>query len=320
MQFKAGRGIGLFYYIVDDDEVFRSMLSQIIEDGDLGEVIGESEDGAFIEAEQLNYKKVDILFIDLLMPMRDGIETVRHIASSFTGKIIMISQVESKQLIGEAYTFGVEYYITKPLNKIEVVSVVRKVIERIRLERSIYDIQKSLNNVFQWEKPQMRSETVQEGKKISDSGRFLLSELGIAGENGSKDLLSMLEYLYGQEKAQTFEFGFPALKDIFHQITVKKLGELASDADIEKERKASEQRVRRAIYQSLNHLASLGLTDFSNPKFESYAPKFFDFTVVRKRMTEMTKDEVATSGHIRINTKKFIQVLYFEAKRLMEIE
>ncbi|HDR7444820.1 response regulator [Bacillus toyonensis] len=312
----------MFYYIVDDDEVFRSMLSQIIEDGDLGEVIGESEDGAFIEADQLNFKKVDILFIDLLMPMRDGIETVRHIASAFTGKIIMISQVESKQLIGEAYTLGVEYYITKPLNKIEVVSVVRKVMERIRLERSIHDIQKSLNNVFKWEQPQVRNEPIQEGKKIADSGRYLLSELGIAGENGSKDLLSMLEYLYGQEKAQTFEFGFgfPALKDIFHHITIRKLGDVALDTDIDKEKKASEQRVRRAIYQSLNHLASLGLTDFSNPKFESYAPKFFDFTIVRKRMTEMTKDEVAASGHIRINTKKFIQVLYFEAKRLMEIE
>ncbi|EOP91284.1 two-component system response regulator [Bacillus cereus HuB4-4] len=310
----------MFYYIVDDDEVFRSMLSQIIEDGDLGEVIGEADDGAFIEADQLNFKKIDILFIDLLMPMRDGIETVRHIASTFTGKIIMISQVESKQLIGEAYTFGVEYYITKPLNKIEVVSVVRKVIERIRLERSIHDIQKSLNNVFQWEKPQLRTEPVQEGKKIGDLGRFLLSELGIAGENGSKDLLSMLEYLYGQEKAQTFDFGFPALKEIFHHITIRKLGDIALEVDIDKEKKASEQRVRRAIYQSLNHLASLGLTDFSNPKFESYAPKFFDFTVVRKRMTEMTKDELASSGHTRINTKKFIQVLYFEAKRLMEIE
>ncbi|AND07329.1 response regulator [Bacillus thuringiensis] len=310
----------MFYYIVDDDEVFRSMLSQIIEDGDLGEVIGEADDGAFIEADQLNFKKIDILFIDLLMPMRDGIETVRHIASTFTGKIIMISQVESKQLIGETYTFGVEYYITKPLNKIEVVSVVRKVIERIRLERSIHDIQKSLNNVFQWEKPQLRTEPVQEGKKIGDLGRFLLSELGIAGENGSKDLLSMLEYLYGQEKAQTFDFGFPALKEIFHHITIRKLGDIALEADIDKEKKASEQRVRRAIYQSLNHLASLGLTDFSNPKFESYAPKFFDFTVVRKRMTEMTKDELASSGHTRINTKKFIQVLYFEAKRLMEIE
>ncbi len=26
-----------------------------------------------------------------------------------------------------------------------------------------------------------------------------------------------------KKKAQTFEFGFPALKDIFHQITVKKI-------------------------------------------------------------------------------------------------
>jgi len=310
----------VFYYIVDDDEVFRSMLSQIIEDGDLGEVVGEAEDGAFVEVDQLNFKKVDILFIDLLMPIRDGIETVRHIAPAFTGKVIMISQVESKQLIGEAYSLGVEYYITKPLNKIEVVSVVRKVMDRIRLERSIQDIQKSLNNVFQWEQPQVRNEPLLEEKRIMDSGRYLLSELGIAGENGSKDLLSMLEYLLGQEKEKTFEYGFPALKDIFHYITVKKLGGAASETEIDKERKASEQRVRRAIYQSLNHLASLGLTDFSNPKFESYAPKFFDFTIVRKRMTEMTKEELSASGHTRINTKKFIQVLYFEAKRLMEVE
>ncbi|MDM5188058.1 response regulator [Bacillus sp. DX4.1] len=310
----------MFYYIIDDDEVFRSMLSQIIEDEDLGEVVGEAEDGALVEVDQLNFKKVDILFIDLLMPIRDGIETVRQIVPSFTGKVIMISQVESKQLIGEAYSLGIEYYITKPLNKIEVVSVVQKVMERIRLERSIQDIQKSLNNVFQWEQPKVRSEPLLEEKKITDSGRFLLSELGIAGENGSKDLLSMLEYLFGLEKEQTFEYGFPALKDIFQYITVKKLGEVASEAEIDKERKASEQRVRRAIYQSLNHLASLGLTDFSNPKFESYAPKFFDFTIVRKRMTEMTKEGIIASGHTRINTKKFIQVLYFEAKRLTQID
>ncbi|WP_242223790.1 response regulator [Bacillus cereus group sp. BfR-BA-01380] len=308
----------MFYYIIDDDEVFRSMLAQIIEDEDLGEIVGEAEDGAFVEGDQLNFKKVDILFIDLLMPIRDGIETVRHIAPSFAGKVVMISQVESKQLIGEAYSLGVEYYITKPLNKIEVVSVVRKVVERIRLERSIQDIQKSLNNVFQWEQPQVRNEPLQEEKKIADSGRYLLSELGIAGENGSKDLLSMLEFLYQYEKKETFEHGVPVLKDIFQHITVKKLGEMASEGEIDKERKASEQRVRRAIYQSLNHLASLGLTDFSNPKFESYAPKFFDFTIVRKRMTELTNESLSTTGHTRINTKKFIQVLYFEAKRLTE--
>lgn len=49
----------------------------------------------------------------------------------------MVSQVESKELIAEAYSLGVEYYIIKPINRIEVLTVVRKVIERIRLEKSI---------------------------------------------------------------------------------------------------------------------------------------------------------------------------------------
>ena len=77
--------------------------------------------------------------------------------------------------------------------------------------------------MFQWEN---RNCVLNQCKKEKDRGfrALLLSELGIAGENGSKDLLSMLEYLYGQEKAQTFEFGFPALKEIFHHITIRKLG------------------------------------------------------------------------------------------------
>ncbi len=60
----------------------------------------------------------------------------------------MVSQVESKELIAEAYSLGVEYYIIKPINRIEVLTVVRKVIERIRLEKSIKNIQESLNMVL----------------------------------------------------------------------------------------------------------------------------------------------------------------------------
>ena len=86
------------YFIVDDDEAIRDMLSEIIEDEDLGEIVGESDDGSFIDTYLLERKKVDILLIDLLMPDRDGIETVRAIGSDFHGKIIMISQIESKDL------------------------------------------------------------------------------------------------------------------------------------------------------------------------------------------------------------------------------
>ncbi|MGQ7055919.1 response regulator, partial [Bacillus cereus group sp. BceL245] len=138
----------MYFYIVDDEKAVRSMLAQIIEDEDLGEVIGEAEDGLSLEQHMPILKKIDILFIDLLMPNQDGIKTIRQIKPSFKGKIIMVSQVESKELIAEAYSLGVEYYIIKPINRIEVLTVVRKVIERIRLEKSIKNIQESLNMVL----------------------------------------------------------------------------------------------------------------------------------------------------------------------------
>ncbi|MFL6517831.1 MAG: response regulator, partial [Bacillus sp. (in: firmicutes)] len=305
------------FYIVDDDEVHRSMLAQIIEDEDLGDIIGEAEDGFMLEKNLMILKYVDILFIDLLIPVCDGLETIRRLKGEFSGKIIMISQVESKELIGEAYSLGVEYYISKPINRIEVLSVIRKVMERIQLEKSISEIQKSLNTVFNLQQPKQETANVLKKTSFVTAGEFLLSELGILGESGSKDLLDILQYLDQYEQYHTFE-QFPPLKEIFVQITLKKLGTPAAQIDIQREVKASEQRVRRAIYQSLNHLASLGLSDFSNAKFENYASKFFDFTIVRKKMTELQKNPKATASSTRINTKKFIQVLYFESKRLIQ--
>jgi two-component system response regulator YcbB len=272
----------MFFYIIDDDEVVRSMLAQIIEDEDLGEVVGEAEDGSFLDQQMLTLKNIDILLIDLLMPIQDGIKTIRQIKPSFQGKIIMVSQVESKEMIGEAYLLGVEYFIIKPINRIEVLTVIQKVIERIRLEKSIQNIQKSLNTVLKFDYRQSQQEKDSNEKHIRTSSHFLLSELGIATENGSKDLLDMLDYLYQYERDKTFEKEFPILEEIFVNLARKRLGESAAETELKREVKASKQRVRRAIYQSLNHLASLGLTDFLNPKFENYASKFFDFTTVRR--------------------------------------
>ncbi|MFY0545174.1 response regulator [Brevibacillus sp. H7] len=303
------------FFITDDDQAVRSMLSQIIEDADLGEVVGEAEDGSLVDADLLALKKVDILLIDLLMPNRDGIETVRQL-KGFDGKIIMISQIESKDMIAEAYSTGIEYFITKPVNRLEVISVIQKVSERVLLQKSIEDIQKSLS-VLGMGKPREKKEQPFAEPGIITSGKYLLTELGMIGESGSKDLLDMLEYIYRNEKENPYDNKFPSLKEIFHNVAVKKAGVFASPADVQKEVKAAEQRVRRAIYQALTHLASLGLTDYTNPKFEKYASHFFDFTEVRKKMLELENDSDSSVSTARINTKKFILVLYLEAKRLI---
>ncbi|BBP86861.1 transcriptional regulator [Bacillus safensis] len=254
-----------------------------------------------------------------LMPARDGIQTIRHIHPEFKGKVIMISQVEAKEMMAEAYELGIEYYIHKPVNRIEIVSVIRKVMERIKLEKSIYDIQASLRHVLPLE-PVISQGAGAEAKRrtMKEAGEFLLSELGIVGESGSKDLLEILIYLHETQSANSHEVNFPPLKQLFIKTAERKLAHDATDVEVMREVKAAEQRIRRAIHHSLNHFASLGLTDFSNPKFEHYASKFFDFTDVSQRMKEMQKASSPAGSTGRVNTKKFVQNFYFEAKQLFE--
>lgn len=301
---------------MDDDEAVRSSLAQLIEDEELGIVAGEAEDGAELTASYLNDLHIDILCIDLLMPERDGLETIRAIKDEFHGKYLMLSQVETKELIGQAYTLGVEYYVTKPINRVEVLSVLHLMIERLHLEHSIENIQHSLKSVMQFQQ-RGQTKTKQRGKTLAEAGQFLLAELGIVGEKGSKDLLDMILFTDQYLALHTEQHdSFPSLKVIFNGVTEDKLNEPYTSADIAREAKAAEQRVRRAINQSLKHIASLGLTDFSHPTFENYASKFFDFTIVRKKMSELTKETSGREEHTRINVKKFVQVLYYEAKRI----
>ena len=304
------------FFIVDDDIAIRSILTQIIEDENLGEIVGEAADGDQLESSYLNMHKVDILFIDLLMPNRDGIETIRHLLNGFKGKLIMISQVETKELIGEAYSLGVDYYIIKPINRIEMITVIQKVVERIQLENSIHDIKKSIGNLLHIKDPLPTAAVQSSEESITKIGEFLLAELGILGENGSRDLIDILHYLFNLRRNKTVEQDFPSLKDLFLEISKKKLGPSATSAEINREIKASEQRLRRVITSSLNHFASLGLTDYGNSKFENYASSFFDFTVVRQKMRELEDESPTPHIPTRVNTKKFIQVLFFEAKRL----
>ncbi|MBT2616397.1 MULTISPECIES: response regulator [unclassified Bacillus (in: firmicutes)] len=302
------------YFIIDDDPAIRGMLTEIIEDEDLGKVVGEAEDGALVNNGLLLLKKADVVLIDLLMPLRDGIETIRSLADGFQGRFVMISQVETKEMIGEAYRSGAEYYITKPLNQVEISCILNKVNERILVDQSIQGIQKSLN-VFT-DRP--KSSKPFHTKNIMEAGRSLISDLGMIGEGGSEDLLNILGFLQNEKQRLGPAYSFPYLKEIFAGIAAEKLGDQAKEAEIQKEMKASEQRVRRALNQALIHIASLGLTDYMNPKFEAYSSTFFDFSEVRKKMLELEDKSKKVSSQSRNNMKKFIQVLFMEARQMMK--
>ena len=114
-------------YIVDDDPNIVLILEKIIMDKNLGDVVGSANNG-LTALEELETLCPDLCLVDLLMPGRDGISLVKEarLLNQDT-QYIMISQVSSKDMISKAYLSGIEYYISKPIDAIEVQIVIKKV-------------------------------------------------------------------------------------------------------------------------------------------------------------------------------------------------
>ena len=131
--------------IIDDDSGICQILSNIIEDNDLGEIIDMISDGT-TGIELIPKFRPDIVFVDLLLPDIDGIEIVRKMKKKYEDiDFIMVSQVSDTDMISEAYESGIEFYINKPINVIEVISVTKKVIKSQQNRRMIKQIGRTIN-------------------------------------------------------------------------------------------------------------------------------------------------------------------------------
>lgn len=284
------------YFIVDDDRASRNMLTSIINDATLGTVIGEASNGQ--EAiPQILMTQPEFVLIDLLMPKLDGINTISHLRQNgYTGNIVMISQVTNKDMVAEAYQYGAEYFIHKPINKIEVESVLRKTEEQYRLKNSILAIRQSLSN---FEQPNL----LHRKKTTRDHIQTILNDMGIVAEVGSEDIIHIIEQLVLDKNKIA---PLPPLKEIYENLA--KMTKTTPD-EISKESKAIEQRIRRTIFAAMINLANLGIVDHTNSEFEYYAPRFFDFTDIRILMSQI---EANSERKVKVNIKKFIQVLFSE--------
>ncbi|MEK4626687.1 MAG: response regulator [Solibacillus sp.] len=284
------------YFIVDDDRASRVMLSNIINDSELGSVIGEAKNG--VDAiPQIIMMQPEFVLIDLLMPNLDGIETIEHLRQNgFEGSFIMISQVVNKEMVAESYSKGIEFFIHKPINYVEVQMVLRRTAEQHRLKNSLQAIRQSLTN---FEIPEVKHTK----KTTREHIQSILNDMGIVAEIGSEDIIKIIEQLLIERHKIA---PLPPLKEIYEKVAM--LTKNTPD-DILKESKAIEQRVRRTILAAMINLANLGIVDYTNSEFEYYTPRYFDLTDIRYLMQQIENNDQRKA---KVNIKKFIQVLYSE--------
>ena len=172
-------------FIIEDDISVIGILEDIVERSGLGTVCGDSGDG-LPDPERVLALEPDLILIDLLMPEKDGIQVVRELKERGCGaKFIMISQVSSKELIAKAYTAGVSFFIQKPINLIEVRQVITNIKEQIDNEQAL----KTIQSVFAGREAPASQPAPADRRRRRLT--HILSQVGMAGEKGSKDIIDL---------------------------------------------------------------------------------------------------------------------------------
>ena len=175
------------FYFVDDDRNICNILKLIINERGLGVCCGTAESAA--EAlDDLPSAKPDIVMVDLLMPEMDGISFVRQAKKILPdASYIMLSQVSSKDMVASAYEAGIEFFIQKPINSVEVEAVIRKVSDGLSMKRMV----RKMQNIFMEDSAPVPA--TDNNEQLDNSLRTILTRLGIIGDIGSKDIISIVK-------------------------------------------------------------------------------------------------------------------------------
>ncbi|MBU2512570.1 response regulator [bacterium] len=119
--------------IVDDDLANCQLIKHLLVDFSEPDIVdnGDKAVKAFLEAHR-NKKPYDIIFLDIMMPEKDGHQVLQEIREweeknleygKGEAKIVMVSALDSKDHILSSFKEGCEFYLVKPISMSKVMNV-----------------------------------------------------------------------------------------------------------------------------------------------------------------------------------------------------
>jgi DNA-binding NarL/FixJ family response regulator len=113
--------------VADDHPVVRAGLGAVIAEQDDLELVAEAENGATAVA-LFREHRPDVALMDLRMPVMDGVEAIRAIATEFPdARILALTTYEGDADIRRALEAGASGYLLKDMLLTEVLTAVRAV-------------------------------------------------------------------------------------------------------------------------------------------------------------------------------------------------
>ncbi len=121
--------------VVDDEKLIRNVIRDYLENEGL--TVYEAEDGK--EAIRVfKEEKIDLIVLDIMMPVMDGFETLKEIRTMSEVPVIMLSAMKEEIDKLHSFDIGVDDYVTKPFSPRELTARVKAVLKRNGKTKELY--------------------------------------------------------------------------------------------------------------------------------------------------------------------------------------
>lgn len=125
MNMAASERLGVF--IVDDHEIMRDGLREILERSDEFEVVGQAKDGEEAVTAVLELDP-DVIIMDVLLPLKDGIEACREIVDAKPeSKVLVLTAAPEVDTVIDAVAAGATGYLQKYSGRDKLLETVKRV-------------------------------------------------------------------------------------------------------------------------------------------------------------------------------------------------
>ncbi|PKN42418.1 MAG: sigma-54-dependent Fis family transcriptional regulator [Deltaproteobacteria bacterium HGW-Deltaproteobacteria-18] len=131
--------------VIDDEPAHRLMVRVVL--GDAGFKVLEADNGSSGLA-TLRAKPVDVVLLDMRMPGMSGLDVLQKMhEEGMTTPVIMLTAFGNVSSAVESMKIGAWDYLTKPTDNDELLAVVKKAAEHVRLTRENRDLKKQIGRL-----------------------------------------------------------------------------------------------------------------------------------------------------------------------------
>lgn len=114
--------------LADDHQLVRKGFRALLEELDFVEIVGEAANGKEAISLLRNGAKPNIALLDYEMPLMNGIQATEEIIRDYFGiKVIMLTMLQSKELVQEAVEKGVSGFLFKNTSLEELSDAIQRV-------------------------------------------------------------------------------------------------------------------------------------------------------------------------------------------------